>query len=165
MADPDDPLLFNEKGLHRVDAQGNVLESYGGVSGKGDLSSDTPGVDFSKATQVGDQGPIPEGNYVVNPRQIESFSSLSSDQRWESWKSAVFENQNAPWRGGPPAWGYERVRIVPVNVNTSRSGFFVHGGWFSGSSGCIDLCGSAPGFFNWLRAQPGPVPLQVRYGP
>jgi|DewCreStandDraft_4_1066084.scaffolds.fasta_scaffold254173_2 hypothetical protein len=84
MADPDDPLLFNEKGLHRVDAQGNVLESYGGVSGKGDLRSDTPGLDFAKATRVGDQGPIPEGNYTVNPRQIESFSSLSSDQRWES---------------------------------------------------------------------------------
>lgn len=166
VADPDDPLLFNKQGLHRVDAQGNVLESYGGVSGKGDLSSDTSGLDFSKATQVGDRGPIPEGNYVVNPRQIESFSSLSSDQRWESWKSAVFQNQDAPWHGGPPAWGYERVRIVPVNANTfGRSGFFVHGGWFSGSSGCIDLCGSAPGFFNWLRAQPGSVPLQVRYGP
>jgi hypothetical protein len=163
--DPDDPLLFNQKGLQRVDANGNVLENFGGVSGNGELRSDTPGLSAPNASQVPNQGPIPEGNYTVDPRSIQSFSNLSPSQRWASWRSALTQDRSAPWHFGPPAWGYERVAIQPLaGTNTfGRGGFFVHGGWFPGSSGCIDLSGNASAFFTWLRQQPGPVPLSVRY--
>lgn len=135
------------------------------MSGNGDLRSDTPGLDFPNATKVSNQGPIPEGNYVVDPRQIQSFENLSPADRRASWLSAITRDQSAPWHYGPPAWGYERVPIQPLaGTNTfGRGGFFIHGGWFAGSSGCIDLTGNASAFFGWLRQQPGPVPLSVRY--
>ena len=42
--------------------------------------------------------------------------------------------------GSMPAWGTERVQLVPQsNPTNGRSNFFIHGGLTPGSAGCIDL--------------------------
>jgi len=150
----DDPLLFNGKyELSATDAEGNAISSWQGSSGK-------PGSTTSVAHQrLQDFGPIPEGNYIVDPSQIQRWKDLPGYQ-----KVAAYFNRGE-WPGGIPAWGDTRVPIqIPGGSVYGRSEFFIHGGWFPGSAGCIDLGRNASSFFNYLSGQRGSIPLTVNYG-
>jgi len=97
---------------------------------------------------IPDFGPIPEGDYWVQPFQMEHLS-VESD-----------------------GWGEARLLIHPrTHTNTfGRGGFFIHGGFRFGSGGCIDL---SDGMFDFIKAMelfstpqmPNPctIPLMVKY--
>lgn len=52
-----------------------------------------------------------------------------------------------------PAWGTERVALVPKSTLTNgRDNFFIHGGLTPGSAGCIDLGPNEKVYFDALRS-------------
>lgn len=92
------------------------------VSGKPDANNQ---FDYSPERQkIAWKGPIPEGNYWIQPSQM-----------WENnWLKSIIRTPRA-------AWGNFRLTIHPYpNTQTwGRGGFFIHGGLVPGSAGCIDL--------------------------
>jgi len=89
------------------------------------------------------RGPIPRGDYVIHADDIDNPNFL--DDVWRNF----FES---PARGGGD-WGDWRVRIYPLahTQRYGRTGFYLHGGWFSGTAGCIDFGGGPFGNDDLLR--------------
>ena len=70
------------------------------------------------------------------------------------------------WPGGPISWGIGRVWITPLIANTyERGGFAIHGGYYPGSAGCIDITNNDFRFFNVLERYNNlnDIPLTIRY--
>ena len=89
------------------------------------------------------QGPIPPGNYSLDPSQISAggfFRNLLGD------------------------WGKYRVPLTPdSSTNTyGRDGFFLHGGKKPGSAGCIDVGSGDKTLFPNLIGHDGPIPVTVK---
>ena len=90
--------------------------------------------DYSVERQkVHKKGPIPEGEYWIQPKQLRVF--LLGDN---------YTN---------PAWGVARITIHPrpTTETYSRGGFFIHGGKVWGSIGCIDLTYGMQSFVDKIR--------------
>lgn len=108
-------------------------------------------------------GPIPEGNYSINPSEVQYFQ----DQGIVSFLKGFLGGGTFP--GGIKSWGNERVWIkVEGNTNVyGRSGFTIHGGAIYGSAGCIDLGPTSSIFFDILRGFKlkgvKNIPLNVNY--
>jgi hypothetical protein len=107
--------------------------------------------DYSVAAQMGGPGgPIPEGEYWVNPEEI--------------WENAFYK------RGSTDSWGDYRLTIHPhtTTVTYKRGGFFIHGGKSFGSIGCIDLANGINKFVADIRKlvakRECQIPLTVDYG-
>ena len=59
----------------------------------------------------------------------------------------------ADGRGSMAAWGTERVALAPDSTPTNgRNNFFIHGGFTTGSAGCIDLGPNEKAYFDALRS-------------
>lgn len=111
--------------------------------------------DYSPARQtVVSKGPIPEGEYWIQPAQM-----------WENnaVKSALGVTPRA-------AWGNYRITIhpYPATKTYNRGGFFIHGGQVAGSAGCIDLTGYMDRFVKEITKELEGlpkcyIPLTVRY--
>jgi hypothetical protein len=148
---------FNGSRLTALGSGGSMLDSWKASSG-------VPG--STAADQwTWNYGPIPEGNYVVNPGKIESWSDLSFFEKMEG--NFGF----GTWPGGVPSWGQYRVPIQTLDGGYSvtngiitRGDFYIHGGWTLGSRGCIDVSFGDRSFFNYLSSQPATIPLTVNYG-
>jgi RHS repeat-associated protein len=76
---------------------------------------------------VKNRGPIPVANYYLNVSDLTNPSPIKDIAR--------------NWRGGD--WGDWRVPLKPTQPERlyGRSGFFLHGGAFPGSAGCVDIGG------------------------
>lgn len=108
--------------------------------------------DYSPARQrQADQGPIPAGNYWIQPNELQA---------------------NAWYRLRNPraAWGDHWITIHPYpgTQTYGRGGFFIHGGAAPGSAGCIDLSVSMERFVEAIAQElesrtPCHIPLSVRY--
>lgn len=142
-------LTFNGKTLWASGSTSPML--FHAVSGKPnakgvfEYSTDRQKIPF--------QGPIPAGQYWVQPLQL-----------WENnWlKSALHSPRGA--------WGNYRLTIHPYpgTQTYGRGGFFIHGGTAAGSAGCIDLILSIDRFVDQLKKELGGlpecyIPLTVRY--
>ncbi|KZE17711.1 MULTISPECIES: tlde1 domain-containing protein [Sphingomonas] len=122
--------------------------SWSAVSGRPDARGN---FDYSAERQrLGGEGPIPAGEYWINPAEL-----------WE--RSWYRYDQAAPW-------GDYRVtlHVMPATVTHRRGGFFIHGGSTPGSAGCIDLTNDMRRFVARLREMVGPSPdcfvtVTVRY--
>lgn len=142
-------LRFDGKTLQALGA--SRLLVFPAVSGK---RNDKGFFDYSAERQrIPYQGPIPEGEYWIQPSQM-----------WENnwFKSAV----RSPRR----AWGNFRLTIHPYpgTVTHGRGGFFIHGGAAPGSAGCIDLAIHMDKFVAHFKQELGGLPecyvrLTVRY--
>lgn len=150
-------LLFNGSTLSLVD-NGHTVFSAPAVSGRPLANGH---FDYSVARQkMGSTGPIPVGNYKINPLATQWWSSQSYMQR----TAAIFKK--GTWPGGLISWGAARTWITPDGANVyGRSGFTIHGGVEPGSAGCIDLYGSEVRFFRTLEnySNLNSIPLQVKY--
>jgi len=62
-------------------------------------------------------------------------------------------------------WGHARVPLHPLSpTNTyGRDGFFLHGGIFKGSAGCVDVGSNDTKLLNALLYSDSPIILQVKY--
>ena len=67
--------------------------------------------------------------------------------------------------GGIATWGHHRVWLTPNPNNQmyKRKNFSIHGGWRSGSAGCIDLTNKMDDFAKWYEDNAKDVPLIVKY--
>jgi Protein of unknown function (DUF2778) len=103
--------------------------------------------------KVPNQGPIPAGDYWIQPSQL--------------WENNWLKNLVVAPRS---AWGNFRLTIhpYPTTQTHGRGGFFIHGGNVPGSAGCIDLTLHIDRFVKHLTANLGGlpecyIPLTVRY--
>jgi hypothetical protein len=88
---------------------------------------------YSRAAQRASfSGPIPEGEYWINPDEL--------------WTNRWYK------RGSDDAWGKYRITIhaFPATATYQRGGFFIHGGKVPGSAGCIDLTSNIETFVDDL---------------
>ncbi len=120
LPDCDSQLLFNGESLC---FSGGRSDCYPAVSGPKQI--DDQGIeffDYSIVRQNVAGGPIPEGVYWLDPRQL-----VNTGYRF----------YNPP----NPAWGKKRITIHTFHSTHTfgRGGFFIHGGTEWGSVGCIDL--------------------------
>lgn len=95
-------------------------------------------------------GPIPEGEYWINPEEL--------------WENAWYKSASTS------AWGNYRITIhpYPTTVTYGRGGFFIHGGDILGSAGCIDLVKQMDKFVKDMKAillgnTKCYIPLSVKY--
>lgn len=125
---------------------GKRTHIYPAVSGKMQTSTGSSGgtwFDYSQQAQRGGPGgPIPEGDYRINPAQLSS--------------AGLFRNTDA--------WGLYRITIHPLRTTQTwgRGGFFIHGGVTPGSSGCIDLTYHITRFADDLKAEVGVRKISTR---
>lgn len=128
-----------------------------------------------------DAGPTPPGKYIVGPLQargktgddVSFFQSVSA--LWDmivgntpTDKEKAFD---ADTKYSKIGWGNFRLAIKPQKgTNTfGRGSFFIHGGKFAGSHGCIDLTNQmddfAKIFGTWSAStKKKTIPLVVNYG-
>ena len=142
---------------------GQPVKYYQAQSGHNDFQS-------AKYTNVANDGPIPEGEYLLAQGTGQDYqeSLLKKLNRW-----AVHQNNKLldyisinDWTATPAGWGHQRIPIQALpNTNTfGRHSMYVHGGDNGfGSSGCIDLERGMSDFYNdWLNYN-GNLPLKVKY--
>lgn len=107
--------------------------------------------DYSPARQrVSNAGPLPAGNYWINPSDL--------------WENAWYKSDSVV------SWGNFRItlRIYPGTDTFGRGGFFIHGGAVPGSIGCIDLTSNMNDFVKTMRTFVGRsnncfIPVKVEY--
>lgn len=149
-------LRFDRRYLEWIE-DGRVEKRWPAISGR-------VGYNGKEHQALRDSGPLPEGQYTA----------LQSD--FQKWEEASFFNRAAclfsyvkfkvgAWPGCPIAWGTRRVGLQPnpgTNVH-GRSNFTIHGGWFPGSAGCIDLTDSMDAFAKEFMLYAKDMELEVRY--
>ena len=109
----------------RVEPDNGLEYPIAATSGKGE------GMNNSDMEREPNVGPIPRGMYHIDTTQISNPNIFMDIAR-----NIIFGD-----------WGDWRVPILPdPGTNTyGRSGFFLHGGLFLGSAGCIDVGGGLLG--------------------
>ena len=115
-------------------------------------------------TNVPNDGPIPEGHYLLRKGTGQDYEN----DYWHKLRryppvSWVTTNN---WTNTPAAWGQQRIPIQPQQgTNTfGRDSMYVHGGDNGfGSAGCIDLERGMPNFYQDWQAYDGDLSLEVKY--
>jgi hypothetical protein len=145
-------LSFNGEMLEMyavIDGVG-ATRVYKAVSGKPDANQS---FDYSLERQKkSSEGPIPEGKYWIYPYQF--------------WMNGRFK------RGSYASWGNYRITLHPDKDTETygRGGFFIHGGYYPGSIGCVDLTENMDQFYKDLMRAIDEntfcqIPLWVDYSP
>lgn len=148
-------LIFDvEKGTLTVDPEAPGRKPYDidATSGRSECENKT------KCEQVANKGPIPRGRYEIYPSRIDNPSFWADLRR-------NFTDEHSQGGGD---WGDWRARIYPLpgTKRFGRTGFYMHGGYWDGSAGCIDIGGGIFGndkLLNDLKRDPDDkIPLLVR---
>jgi RHS repeat-associated protein len=147
-------LVFNVRnGTLMVDPEvkGRTRYKIDATSGKGDCENET------KCERMANKGPIPRGKYEIYPSQIDNPSF------WRDFRRNFRDERHE----GGGDWGDWRVRIYPLpgTERFGRTGFYLHGGYWDGSAGCIDIGGGVFGHDKLLedlqRDPDNKIPLLV----
>jgi RHS repeat-associated protein len=113
----------------------------GGSSGNGEecLNNADCAVDEEKYADI---GPIPIGSYVLDKNRIEML-----DEGTKSYLRAAGKGIRdlTGISLAYPDYGSFRVPLTPTTPFRQRSGFYLHGGSYVGSRGCIDVGGGREG--------------------
>jgi hypothetical protein len=142
-------LSFDGSFLRAMGTRSGML--FPAVSGK---PNEKGQFDYSTERQkIPYKGPIPEGEYWIQPSQM-----------WENnWLKSIIRTPRS-------AWGNFRLTIhpYPKTITHGRGGFFIHGGTIPGSAGCIDLTKHIDNFVEQLKKELEGlpecyIPLTVRY--
>ena len=107
-------IKFDGSTATLYDDDGKKLGEYPATSGR-------DGVTDQKSSW---KGPIPEGDYTLDPKEISEASGF------RGWLRNLLGD-----------WGTYRAPLHPIDSTQTygRSGFFIHGGSTPGSAGCIDV--------------------------
>ncbi len=150
-----DPFGLTADTVHYDGETVTVTDDDGNQTWSGPATSGRPGT--TAANQgIEDVGPIPEGTYTFDPKQISTVTGFGFVMRGLSGI-----NHGHPWSD----WGNNRVTLTPAagTDTKGRAGFFLHGGRSPGSAGCIDVGQGESTLFPLLKQATGPVTLIVRY--
>ena len=131
---------------------GRPVKSWPAMSGK-------PYAQGKEFTSYADEGPIPEGNWMLKQNTGEHYNP----GEWRTFDE--FISGTGVWKLQPNSWGNQRIPIQPQQeTNTfGRHSMYVHGGTIPGSSGCIDLTGNMENFYNDFQNYNGDIPLTIQY--
>lgn len=126
--------------------------------------SGAPGFQSKEFQAVKDKGPLPEGKWRVRQDRYQRFDDESLVTRLGAYLSMPF-GEYTNWPGGKIAWGNHRIWIEPAAGTDAlgRSGFSIHGGWFAGTAGCVDLTDQMSSFAERFRSYGADMDLVVRY--
>jgi hypothetical protein len=114
-------ILFDGEKLTVTDKNGKVVYSHAATSGSGEHMNNPD------SQHIGFLGPIPEGEYIFSGKDWNFVSPLR-----QLYNIIV----------GNGDWGYYNVKLTPLTYRGDRFNFFLHGGSYPGSAGCIDAgCG------------------------
>jgi len=170
-------ILFDGINLttRAIDAKGHeIIKQIPAWSGKPRFGDE---FDYSKYRQDRLGGPIPEGNYSVNPQEVQRPTAKDDVVSWlnskiDDWSNNPDREQFGKYVGGRTSWGDCRIKIntpPELKAQTGRSEFFIHGGKEPGSLGCIDLLNREKEFCEFIEKYRGEdqteVPLEVKYKP
>jgi hypothetical protein len=152
LADADVELHFDGTTLSMTGSRSLSWPAVSGRSVGDDRFDYSPG-----RQQLSREGPIPEGDYWIDPSQLAQLSGRVSTGIADWWSDGAYSR----------AWGTHRITIHPFDATQTygRGGFFIHGGAERGSAGCIDLTSSMPDFARAIATVPAghKVKLYVRY--
>ena len=164
-------LVFNGKTFSWVE-NGRILRQWNAWSGRQlwntltpyqkNLASTLTRIEFMKKK---DNGPIPQGNYTISSIQARTNGNalkLAGNKTWEQIGKIVKDEfkkigENHDFNSGTIqdqcAWGNYRLPITKKGGTETfgRGGFFLHGGAFAGSIGCIDLVDRIDDFVQYYR--------------
>ncbi|GIF96882.1 L,D-transpeptidase [Catellatospora citrea] len=129
-------LVFNGQTLTVFDRDGNALAEYPATSGR-------PGTTSLDQASAG-RGPLPEGSYHFDAEDFSPSNLL---------------------RQLTGDWGEWRVPLTPATDTDThdRDGFFLHGGRYPGSAGCIDVGEHISDVQRLLNRAEGPIEMAVNY--
>ncbi len=150
---PQYSLQFDGRNLGLQENGRTVLE-WPAVSGRAGLQ----GPEYQSFR---DNGPLPQGDYRVNINEMQRYEDTSL---WDRVKS---EAGGGPFPGGRTAWGNYRFWLTPHphTKTMGRDNFAIHGGWFPGSAGCIDLTDEMDDFADLMQALgQDEIDVRVDYG-
>ncbi len=121
-----------------------------------DAVSGRPGYQDPKYQDVKGTGPIPTGIYVARQEAIQHMTIKDWGAGWAL---------AGAWPGSEMSWGESRVWLEPSKeTNTyGRDSFSIHGGWFSGSNGCIDLTDQINNFIALFEFMDKDLIVNVEY--
>lgn len=141
----DDYLLFNGRQLVLMTKNGRIKKTWPANSG---MPGSTP-----KDQHVKDFGPLPKGEYTVNFDQTLDYEK--KENLWDKFK----------WIVKSPTWGLVVTPLTPYPKNKmyDRDGFTIHGGWYKGTKGCIELQNYNREFHIFSRLYKRNLRLVVRY--
>jgi hypothetical protein len=111
-------VVYTGTKVQVVNSKGEVVFEHSATSGKGKH------MNKPASQNVQNEGPIPEETYNFNTSEWNAQSPLRQ-----------LYNINA----GNGDWGDFNVRLKPVTYKGSRHSFYLHGGSYPGSAGCIDV--------------------------
>lgn len=134
-------VTYDGEFVRVVDKNGNVLYEGLATSGKGKYMNDP------NAQNEQNLGPIPEGEYFFD------------SNNW-NYQTPIRQLYNILARNGD--WGFYNVKLTPVSYTGTRHSFYLHGGSYPGSAGCIDA-GRNITKIQTLTANQGKVPVIVKY--
>ena len=164
-------LVFNGKKFSWVE-NGRILRQWNAWSGRQLWNTLTPYQKQLATTltkiefmRMKDNGPIPQGNYTISSIQARTNGNalkLAGNKTWEQIGKMVEDefqkigdnhNFNSGTIQDQCAWGNYRLPITKKGGTETfgRGGFFLHGGAFAGSIGCIDLVDRIDDFVQYYR--------------
>lgn len=141
-SDEDVRIIYDGTKVKVVNSKGEVLYEHSATSGKGKHMNNP------KSQHIQNEGPIPEGIY----------SFKTSD--WNA-QSPLRQLYNIIRGNGD--WGDYNVRLEPITYKGNRHSFYLHGGSYPGSAGCIDA-NSGISQIRDLTLSQEQVKVIVRYG-
>ncbi len=124
-------LAYDGAKLSVVDKDGSVIYSTSATSGKGEHMNNPA------SQHIENLGPIPEGEYSYKNNKWQTMTRIQQIKRLIL--------------GGD--WGTHNVPLEVVRNNSARSGFYLHGGLFKGSAGCIDVGANIGKIYSLTRLQ------------
>ncbi len=127
-----------------------------------DAVSGAKGYQSPEYQHIKDKGTIPEGTYVARQSELQRMSPID----WVvGWSRLLSEDLGGKWPGSEYSWGSSRVWLEPSKeTNTyGRDDFSIHGGWVSGSAGCIDLTSNIDNFVALFEVLGNDLIIKVEY--
>jgi RHS repeat-associated protein len=143
----DDPVNnVDPSGLQRLTFNGRQVTLYNKSGQKVGSYPATSGVPGTTDPRIKDEGPIPEGLYLLDP------SEISPTNFFRKYLD-------------PRDWGEFRVPLHPwLDTETfGRENFMLHGGKKPGSIGCIDVGKYDKELFKQLLASKSIISVRVKY--
>jgi len=140
-----DYLLFDRHFVYLKTQNGRIKKKWHSFSGN--IKSEF------KDQDKPDFGPLPEGEYKAHFTQ--TLDALNNEGLWDTLK----------WIQKSPAWGFVATPLEQTKGNSyGRGNFYIHGGLFKGTKGCIEINNFENGEFHaFMRLYKRDFKLVVKY--